>query len=213
MVTIVASPPSGFAVTTADDGRLVVRYQVASWLELAALYLLNFAIMASTFVLVMVIVAGLILRAAGREPISVPGGFDAAVELQQVPPPWAVFFIVGGLMTIALMGTMTGVLLGSTQFDFAPDRLTVICGFWGVPRTARFERADLQAVVQSLSVDDDGEFPDYWHVTIQTRRGVSAGLLSPDNREASDWFGQVVARWAGVPFVPLPHTARGRHGR
>jgi hypothetical protein len=180
------APPRGFKVAAADDGSLMIRYRTTGMGKLAVVLMVWLTIWS--------IGCGLITCTAIFPPINF------------------IFLLLMGPMWVVELVTIRWVFwffFSVTRFLFGEEELVVERQLLWHRRRRVFRRSEVTAVRQ---VKDDGERRDSfygWALVVMTGPGVE--LLSNQPIDKSDWFGPVVAKWAGVSFEPATPTTEQKY--
>jgi len=176
---VVTDPaPAGFAVAV-DDRRCVVRYRTTGMRTLGCF--------AAVWLGVWAIGVGL-----SSYRVVVDGRGDAGFLL------WLGFAWGVEVVSIALV---LWYFRAVTEFRFEPARLVVEQSLWRLRRLRVIPAADVRAVEQVKDgVEGDDSFPSWGLVLVLAAGRVT--LLAWQPADKSAWLGPVVARWAGVSYVP-----------
>ena len=208
-------PPAEFAVYRSADGVLLVRYDnvvtLPSLLGAAAWAVAHYVALSRSGS------ADDLHSAATRwEWADVGRAISVALNSAVTGSTWAemrawgeavlsgfplVLLYVG--LSVVFVGPLVHQLVGGCDLVIGIDRLAVVHRGVFSRRAWTASRAEVRAVTQvkDCGDDDDDDGPSGWGLLLDVG-GEERSLLRREPIEVSDWLGPVLARWAGVPFVP-----------
>jgi hypothetical protein len=180
MDTPVDAPPRGFKVTTADDGGLLIQYR-ASGMGCAA------------------VLFGVWLT--GWSAACLLGTYSALFDLAGINYVLLLFMVVPfWFVEVFTVVFVAWLYLSVTKFLFGQEELIVERQLLWYRRRRVFRASEIKAVRQ---IKDGKEGEDNWPSWgLLVVAGSNVKLLSRQPIDKSDWFGPVVAKWAGVSFEP-----------
>ncbi|AMV27419.1 hypothetical protein VT84_23670 [Gemmata sp. SH-PL17] len=180
-----ADVPSGFELTTDDDGRPVILYRTHG----ARLHAIFGIVWLSAWV------CGCLWGTYSA--LWGPDGMDACLMVFMLPF-WAALFLVAGWCAWDHFSV--------TRITLGPDVLEAEKYLYRFRRRRQLAREEVTAVRRVKYVGDDEDSRPSWGLALD--RGTEVHVLSRQPIDKVDWLGPIVARWAGVPFAPGWDAAR-----
>jgi hypothetical protein len=181
------TPPPGYKLETGDSGELLIEYRTTG---MGCFGLFMFVWLSGWTIGCLVFTGAALCD---------PNGVDWALLLFMLPF-WAVFF--------GMVAYVAWFFWSVTRFTFGADELAVERTLMGILRRRTFPRQNVKSIKQ---VKDGGEDDSFhcWGLVVIGEAGVF--VLSQQPKDKSDWLGPLIAKWAGVAFVPYEPPAKEKY--